>query len=266
MGVILLGGTGMLGQEICRAYAARDLVAPTRAELDVSDLAAVRSFMRQHRTDDVSAVINAAGAIPGRTEGASWMAYARANALGASYVAKACAEHDMRLVHVSTDCVFSGDKRDGPYVESDKPDNTDNGYGHSKLIGEAAVLNYPRALVVRTSFIGPSHGFLRWLRDVGERGGKIELWQHAAWSGSTAREVARAIVSVAGAPATGTMHLTTGDAISKAALAETCWKLGLAKRVPYVETDLPVINRWLATERADTPRMRPLVEALEEYA
>lgn len=257
MGVryLILGATGMLGQEIQRIMPAH---APTRADLDVTDYGSVRAYLRRARPD---VVINAAGAIPAR--GAGTVEMNRVNAMGASYVARGCHDVGARLVHVSTDCVFDGRLTDRPYVESDRTTAVEP-YGASKRMGEAAVLGFPEHLIVRTSFIGPQHGFWRFLADASARNDKIELWRQALWSGSTARAVAAGIVELAKHDITGVYHLATPDMVSKAVLAHTLWNLGVAPRTPYVEVDEPVINRWLRSERG-TITLRPLVEALEEY-
>jgi len=255
----------MLGQEVLYAIAQHhaDIPlsrthTPTRADLDVTDYQSVRAYLRRARPD---VVINAAGAIPAR--GAGTVEMNRVNAMGASYVARACHDVGARLVHVSTDCVFDGSLQERPYVESDRTDAAE-AYGNSKRIGEVAVLGFPEHLVVRTSFIGPQHGFWRFLTDASVRNDKVTLWRQALWSGSTARAVAEGVVELAKHDITGVYHLATSGMVSKAVLAHTLWKLKLAPPVPYVEVDEPVINRWLRSERG-TITLRPLVEALEEY-
>lgn len=82
------------------------------------------------------------------------------NALLPHRMADLCAASGARLVHVSTDCVFSGSK--GRYVEGDAPDAIDV-YGKSKYLGE---VDYPHAITLRTSTIGhelqSAYGLLEW--------------------------------------------------------------------------------------------------------
>ena len=70
------------------------------------------------------------------------------NSLLPHKLATLCKKKSIRLIHFSTDCVFSGEK--GNYIESDNPDPKDL-YGRSKLIGE---IDYPNCLTLRTSIIG----------------------------------------------------------------------------------------------------------------
>lgn len=82
------------------------------------------------------------------------------NALLPHRIANLCAVADARLIHISTDCVFSGTK--GNYVEKDMPDSA-HLYGKSKHLGE---MDYPHAITLRTSTIGhelqSAHGLLEW--------------------------------------------------------------------------------------------------------
>ena len=93
------------------------------------------------------------------------------------------------MVHLTTDCVFSGDK--GGYTESDRPDPADL-YGRSRLLGE--VLDVPHCLTLRTSFIGleaeSSSGLVEWF--LAQRG-RIKGFRGAIYSGLTTAEMARAI-------------------------------------------------------------------------
>ena len=257
MRVLLLGGNGMLGSEIAEVMRDENgyiVQAPSRRELDITDYAAVRSWFRRWHPD---IVINAAGAINARN--ASVVEMNRVNAMGAGYLASASHAVGARLVHVSTDCVFSGGKLDGPYQETDKTDATDP-YGQSKRVGEAAVLGFQEHLVIRTSFIGPRHGFWAWLEQATNH---VDLWTGAYWSGSTARDVARGVIELAFSDMTRVYHLATEGAISKAGLAHLLWKFDLAPECSYTEVDEPIINHWLTTD--GSIKLRPLVDALQEY-
>jgi dTDP-4-dehydrorhamnose reductase len=116
----------------------------------------------------------------------------RVNALFPHRLAAACRERDARLIHVSTDCVFSGEQ--GGYTESDLPDPVDT-YGRSKLLGEPAT---PGVLTIRTSMIGrelaTSHGLLEWF--LAQSGGSVRGFQRAVFSGPTTPVLSRAIADV----------------------------------------------------------------------
>lgn len=108
-------------------------------------------------------------------------------------LARICSERDVRLIHISTDCVFSG--RRGAYDELDLPDPADL-YGRSKLAGEP---EGPGTLTLRTSMIGweleTQRGLLEWFAS--RDGETVKGFRHAVFSGPTAPELARLIARIA---------------------------------------------------------------------
>jgi len=131
----------MLGLDVVRA-AGGDAVALTRAELDVTDRAAVLEALRGATVVNCAAYTDVDGA-----ESDPGLAQA-VNAEGARNVAEAAE----RVLYVSTDYVFDGRKA-SPYVESD-PTGPLQEYGRSKLAGERATAEAnPRHLVVRSSWL-----------------------------------------------------------------------------------------------------------------
>jgi dTDP-4-dehydrorhamnose reductase len=130
----------------------------------------------------------------------------RLNALFPHQLAAVCEARGIRLIHVSTDCVFSG--RRGGYTEQDTPDPLDL-YGRSKLAGEPAG---PHVVTLRTSMIGwelggRRQGLLEWF--TGERGGTVRGYTGAVFSGPTTPVLSRAILTVAEhhPELSGTWHL-----------------------------------------------------------
>jgi dTDP-4-dehydrorhamnose reductase len=109
------------------------------------------------------------------------------NSLFPHQVAAMCARSNARLIHISTDCVFSG--RGGNYRESDTPDAEDL-YGRSKLLGE--VTEYD-SLTIRTSIIGRElrsrYGLLEWF--LAQNGKTVRGFTRAIFSGFTTRALAR---------------------------------------------------------------------------
>ncbi len=113
------------------------------------------------------------------------------NALLPHRMADLCALAGARLIHVSTDCVFSGKK--GDYIEADSPDAVDV-YGKSKHLGE---VDYPHAITLRTSTIGhelqSAYGLLDWFL---AQQGRCNGYNHAIFSGLPNVEFARVIRDV----------------------------------------------------------------------
>lgn len=127
------------------------------------------------------------------------------------YLENICFEKNIKLIHLSTDCVFKGDK--GDYKDTDRKD--ENGiYGLSKSIGE--VINN-KDLTIRTSIIGPElkeikTGLFDWF--INQRG-YIDGYKNVYWSGVTTLELAKAIDVFISEDITGLYQLSYGEKISK---------------------------------------------------
>ncbi|MHA8098004.1 dTDP-4-dehydrorhamnose reductase family protein [Aquirufa aurantiipilula] len=128
-----------------------------------------------------------------------------------------------KLIHISTDCVFSGKR--GSYLEDDLRD-ADDTYGKSKALGE--VIN-SRDLTLRTSIIGPelkAHGvgLFHWFM---QQSGEINGYTRAIWSGVTTLEMAKVIHNAIEQNLVGLAHVTNGEKISKfdlLVLLKEIWK------------------------------------------
>jgi dTDP-4-dehydrorhamnose reductase len=177
MRLLVTGAAGMLGRDVMRAgeRAGYELVGLARAQLDISDASAVENAL-DHVAPD--AVVNCAAWTD--VDGAeSHAAQARmVNADGAGNLARATAAAQVKLLHVSTDYVFTGDAlldesgAPRPYVESDRT-GPQSVYGETKLEGELQVLDAARThAVVRSSWLFgiDGHSFVAtMLRLAGER-------------------------------------------------------------------------------------------------
>jgi len=137
---------------------------------------------------------------------------------------------EAKLIHISTDCVFSGDKKE-PYVETDEKDGKDI-YARTKGLGE--VIN-KKHLTLRTSVVGPE------LKDDGEelfhwfmkQSGTINGFTKAIWSGVTTFELAKAVHWSIDNNVVGLYHVTNNQPITKYDL------LSLFKK--YTKKDIEII-------------------------
>ena len=138
-------------------------------------------------------VVNCIGVVKQIAAASGPVRMVRLNALFPHELAAICQARQIRLVHISTDCVFSG--RGGGYRENDIPEPVDL-YGRSKLAGEPSGHH---VLTLRTSMIGwelagRRQGLLEWF--VAQRGGTVRGYRHAVFSGPTAPVLSRAILAV----------------------------------------------------------------------
>ena len=144
MQILLTGGSGRLGTELLKLDA--ELLAPSHAELDICDAAAVADYVAAHVPD---VILHAAAITNNRDIEANPAAALDVNIKGTANLAQVCIGTRIRLVFLSTDYVYKGEK--GNYAETDEllPSNL---YAWTKLAGEAAVRAVPNHLIIRTSF------------------------------------------------------------------------------------------------------------------
>jgi dTDP-4-dehydrorhamnose reductase len=152
---LVTGAAGMLGREVTAALAAagQETTALGRADLDITDSAAVKAAVAGH-----DLVVNAAAWTDVDAAESREAEATAVNGLGVRHLAAACAAVDARLLHVSTDYVFPGDAP-APIPEDAAPAPV-NAYGRGKLAGEQAVneLLPETGYVVRTAWLYGEHG------------------------------------------------------------------------------------------------------------
>jgi len=197
MRVLILGGSGLLGHKLAQRLSHRgfEVTATIRGEqsdpvvvtalprvellynINAEDLASVEQAIS---ITQPQAVANCIGIVKQLDQARDPIASISINALFPHRLSRLCAARSVRLIHFSTDCVFSGDG--GPYKESQVPDARDL-YGRTKLLGE---LSGP-ALTIRSSIIGPGlrgrHGLLDWFRS--QEGGRVRGFARALYTGLT---------------------------------------------------------------------------------
>jgi len=117
-----------------------------------------------------------------------------------------------KLIHISTDCVFSGDKKE-PYIETDEKDGR-GVYAKTKGLGEVVS---DKHLTLRTSVVGPElkndgEELFHWFMN---QSGEISGYTKAIWSGVTTTELAKAVKWSIDHHITGLYHVTNNSSISK---------------------------------------------------
>jgi dTDP-4-dehydrorhamnose reductase len=204
MRIVILGGDGMLGHRLFQtlkpshdvrvtirqplaAYADFGLfdASNTLAEIDVRSLTKLIDVFAQLRPQ---AVINCVGVIKQRADGEDVVSNLEINAMLPHRLAELCKAANARLIHISTDCVFSG--RKGMYKATDNADASDV-YGRTKFLGEVSA---PGCLTLRTSMIGRELarklGLLEWFL---AQQGTVRGFKRAIFSGFTTIELSRII-------------------------------------------------------------------------
>jgi dTDP-4-dehydrorhamnose reductase len=276
MRIAITGAAGMLGQDLVAAASAagHDVLALPRAELDIVDGAAVAQALGAARPDIVvncAAWTNVDGA---EADEAGALAV---NRDGAGNVARAAAAAGAWTVHLSSDYVFDGSKRD-PYIESDAVGPL-SAYGRTKLAGERAVAEAApdRHSIVRSSWLfgagGPCFPATI-LRLSGERA-ELPVVDDQLGCPTFTGHLAHALVDLAARPsrARGIVHVAGGGTCSWYEFArEIVARSGSSCQVkPCTTADMPrpatrPAYSVLRSERGDeAPLLPEWRQGLDEY-
>lgn len=242
--IAVTGSNGMLGKAVvdCARQRGCKVYALTRMELEF-----LRLDSREKAYNvlpDVDVVINCAGLTPAHSDFANPTHTVQVNALAPHVLAEYC----KRLIHVSTDCVFSGRDQDKViprgYTEDDIPSPADF-YGVTKLAGE---VTYGNHLTIRTSFIGRERGLLGWFLSQPE-GAVIDGWGKAVWNGLTNVGLAEYLLMLADRPdITGLLNIGTVP-ITKYELLWLARDAFGREDIQIQRVDTPAIYRYLNTSR-----------------
>jgi dTDP-4-dehydrorhamnose reductase len=172
---------------IPRGIFSDDLLKRVTPDVDVLDMGSVRRLLASVQPD---VVVNCVGVIKHDPRIHDVVNTISVNSLFPHLLAQECADRGTRLIHVSTDCVFSGES--GDYVETDNPDPRDL-YGRSKLLGEATG---PPSLTLRTSIIGHELGSNRALVEwFLSQSRVVRGYTKAIYAGITTNEFAHLLIS-----------------------------------------------------------------------
>lgn len=214
--VAVIGAAGQLGQDVAAAFRAAgdDVAALTRSDLDITRPADVRSVLEGLRP---GLIINAAAwADVEGCERDSTRAHAM-NALPVADLARTATALEARLIQVSTDYVFDGEKG-AAYVESDAVRPV-NAYGNSKASGEFyALAHAPDALVVRVSGIYGHHpcrskggrNFVERMLELAHERSAVSVVTDERVSPTPTAAVARQLVALSRTSARGIVHVAAG--------------------------------------------------------
>jgi dTDP-4-dehydrorhamnose reductase len=261
--VLVLGATGMLGNAVLRLFAqsagyevvgsARSSSALRLLPADLSDrvicgvdVEHIDTLISLFSKVQPNVVINCIGLVKQLAEADDPLAAIPINSLLPHRLARLCGVAGARLVHMSTDCVFSGAK--GMYTEVDMSDAKDL-YGRSKYLGE---VDYPHAITLRTSIIGHElsggHSLVGWFL---AQQGDVKGFRRAIFSGLPTVELARVIRDyVIPHPELHGVHHVSADPINKFDL------LTLISNVYGKKIDIATDDNFIIDRSLDSTRFR----------
>ncbi len=259
--VLVLGASGMLGNAVFRYFssdasyhtygtvrqhsALRNFDASLHSQLICGvDVLSPDWLARAFDAAKPAVVVNCVGLIKQLATANDPLEALPINALLPHRIARLCSLVGARMIHVSTDCVFSG--KQGRYIESDQPDASDL-YGRSKLLGE---VDYPNAVTLRTSIIGHEFGrssaLVDWFLSQTQA---VKGFRKAVFSGLPTVELARVMKDfVLPRPALRGVYHVAAEPIAKFDLL-TLVARTYGKTIEIVPDDALAIDRSLNATR-----------------
>lgn len=263
--VLIFGGTGMLGHKAWQILSSSyDSYVTVRGcfsdyehygiferertieNIDISKTEVIQSVINKFNP---KVIINCIGFVKQLSEDYQQLKSIEINALFPHKLAQICEGKDIRIIHISTDCVFSG--RKGYYKEDDLVD-ADDLYGRTKFLGE---VSYGNVLTIRTSMIGhefnSKNGLLEWF--LSQQNMRVKGYMKAIFSGFTTKvlcEIIRDIVSKY-KDLRGIYHVAS-DPIDKYTL------LSLIREVYKIDIEIEPYDKFVCDRSLDSTRFRSL--------
>ena len=283
--ILILGAAGMLGHKLCQrlpgqGYEVVATVRQTRERyapykevfgqtrlvegIDAMNFESLAALVKKEKP---FAVVNCVGLIKQHREAENRLLAIALNSYLPHRLDALCADEGARLVHFSTDCVFSGHK--GQYRESDLSDAEDV-YGRSKYLGEtegpAGDAVTLRSSIIGRELIGPKHGLFEWF--LSQRDKRIGGFTKAIYTGFTTIEMARIVAKVLAAqkPLRGVYQVASAP-ISKFDLLALLREIGGypveidANREFACDRSL-VMNRFTEETGYVAPAWKPMLEEM----
>lgn len=253
MKILVLGAAGMVGHTISIYFkeAGHDVTAFSRSKFsfcnniigDVTDF----NFLRKVIEDGhFEAVINAIGILNAEAEHRKSLAVL-INSYLPHYLSDFTKDMKTRIIHLSTDCVFSG--KSGGYAETSFRDG-ESFYDRSKALGE---VSNDKDLTFRTSIVGPDLkkeglGLFNWFM---KQEGKISGFKKAIWTGVTSLMLAKALERALQEELTGLYHLVNNEKISKHDLLKIFNRHFKRDMITIEPSDRVALDKSLINSRTD---------------
>lgn len=272
MRALITGAAGMLGQDAVDAIARRghEVYGLARAELDITDTAAVEAVMDELRPD---VVVNCAAWTDVDGAEANERAAMAVNDAAAGIVSAAAGARGAAVVYVSSDYVFDGGKGE-PYVESDLPAAI-SAYGRSKQAGETSTaIGNPHHFIVRSSWLFGTGGpnFVETMLRVGAEQPEVIVVSDQVASPTYTPHLAEAIALLIESDEYGIHHIAGGGRCSWFDFAQEIFdQVGMETRVMAGTTEMlgrpaprPALS-LLVSERPDPIVLPEWRQGLAEY-
>ncbi len=267
--VLVIGSTGMLGHVVKKYLIDKkyDVYETTRNQTNkyyfdaLEDVKKIEEIIASIKPDFI---VNCIGILNKKAEDYPSQAIL-VNSYFPHYLDEMSEKYNYKLIHISTDCVFSG--HDGGGYKEDSPKTATTVYGTSKALGE---INNNRSLTLRTSIIGPDTnpngiGLFEWFM---KQKDEVHGFRKAFWSGVTTIELAKQIEIAMNSNLTGLYHVTNGQKISKYDLL-TIIKDVFNKDIKIIPDDNYSCDKSLVVTREDykfnIPSYHQMIVEMKEW-
>jgi dTDP-4-dehydrorhamnose reductase len=254
MKILVIGSTGMLGHVVFKhlssytRFELYDVVFRNklRKESIICDVTKIDDLKQIIENIRPKIIINCIGALINSSNKNKLNAI-YLNAFFPHKLKEITATYKIKIIHISTDCVFDGKK--GNYTESDVTNSNDI-YGKTKSLGD--IVNN-EDLTIRTSIIGPEikkngEGLLHWLLN---KNGTVKGFKNSIWTGLTTLELSWAIVYMIENDFKGLIHLSNGIPINKYELISLIKYHFNLSNIDLIKFNNDHSNKSLISERSD---------------
>ena len=252
--ILVTGCNGQLGKAIQKEYESEavELILTDVADLDITDNAQVLQFVREHKPQ---VIMNCAAHTAVDLCEEQWDLAYRINAIGPRNLAIAATQTGAKLMHISTDYVFSGDG-DHPYTEFD-PVGPNSAYGKTKLEGERFVQKFAKNyFIIRTAWLyGDGKNFVKTMLKLSETRDNVSVVKDQFGSPTSAKELAKMMHHLEPTENYGLFHGTCEGSCSWADFADEIFRLA----------GLPTKVNHITTEEYGSATRRPAYSVLDNY-
>ena len=256
MKILVTGSAGMLAKDLIPYLSSTkgyEVLSPPEDKLDITDLGALRAAVNHFKPE---LLVNCAAYTNVDDAEKSEQQALLVNGLAVQNLSLLCQEHDITLVHFSTDYVFDGTKA-SPYTIYDET-NPMNAYGRSKLLGEKYILwLLSKFYIIRTSWLFGLQGknFIETMLELSQKQKQVSVVTDQRGCPSWTRDIAQATVALIETGRYGIYHVTNSEPTTWFDFAKEIFRLaGLSTEV------IPVTS-----ERFPRPAKRPQNSVLDSF-
>jgi len=242
----------MLGYDLVRTLNNNDyeLILTDKNDVDITNLREIFEIVKEHEID---VIINASAYTDVDGSQTNKETAYDVNAIGAKNLAITSKKHDIKLIHISSDYVFNGDKNKA-YTENDEVDPI-NYYGETKLQGEKFIQkNMNRYFIIRTQWLyGINNGnFVKTMLRLAENNDEINVVNDQYGSPTFTKDLAMAIAELIKSEKYGLYHVTNSGECSWFEFAKLIFEIA----------NINIILNPVSTSQYPTPAKRPKYSVL----